>query len=170
MLPPFRLKHTPKNAIIMDDKERLTAERRELDVLTDAPIIVTIGGRRMHIAPPTLAVLDELAKVCIDFPQIDITGAHDVQQLINECRADLHRLTRLAARAVAVAVVGERGFGLLGRWLIRRYARRVRHSITPQELGKVFLAILRPRDLVDFISSMQLMSIARTTRPIESIE
>lgn len=147
------------------DKE---IERKELDTLTGAPLTLTFGGKEYKVAEPTLAVLDEMSKCWVDIPEINIKGG--AAAAISEAKALLGKTSKIMAKSIGIAMAGERYFSLYGRFLARKYARLVYVSATTKELRKAAEALTVHGGIVDFIASMQLMSIARTTRPTKSIE
>ena len=149
----------------MDAKEQ---ERKELGILTNEPIKIIIGGRERMMPQPTLAVLDEVSKIAIDLPTIDTDLTPS--KMISEARALMPKAARKMSKAIGIALAGERYFKIYGKLLAWWYGLDVYIHATPKELKNAAQALTVNGGLVDFILSMQLMSIARTTKPTESIE
>lgn len=129
--------------------------------------------RTFTIKEPTLATLDRLSALWLEL-EIDeakLNGGH----YLETARQLTAKQTQRLAEVVAVAVLGEdyydttpRGSGFQYKpndARLRRLAATFFHAVKPSELFQLAVLITNVSNLGDFISSMRLMSAARTSDP-----
>ena len=143
-------------------------EARELDTLTGAPISLTLGGRDYKLKEPTLAVLDEMSRIWLQLPSIDIKSG--TRTALEQARGALPIAAKPLAKSIAIAIAGEGYFTPWGRIRARMLANKIYRTTTPKELKKAAETLTAHGGLVDFIISMASLSTARTTRPGGGIE
>lgn len=130
--------------------------------------------RAYTIKEPTLATLDRLSALWLQL-EIDETRLNDTDYLAT-ARALAKKEARRLAEVVAVAVLGEDYYDAEehrgsfrykpneGR--LQKLAATFFHAVKPSDLFTLAVLITNVSNLGDFISSMRLMSAARTTDPI----
>ncbi len=131
--------------------------------------------RTYTIKEPTLDTLDRLSALWLQM-EIDETKLNDADYLAtarNLARKEARRL----AEVVAVAVLGEDYYEVeQGRGGFRYKPNKARlqalaetffHTVKPSDLFTLAVLITNVSNLGDFISSMRLMSAARTSEPID---
>jgi hypothetical protein len=179
----------------LSDKERLEAERRELNLLIGRGITFDVkrtirkrkpgilgllGGRvqeevteSFRIHEPTLSTLDRMSalqiELSIDEEKMRSEGA------LSEARRLTGEHSRRLARIVALAVMGQDYVSITqeGSRQVYRYDNKglkdltdvLFYSLTPSQLAEVVVYINTISNLGDFCNSIRLMSAARTTMP-----
>jgi hypothetical protein len=179
----------------LSDKERLEAERRELNLLIGRGITFDVkrtirkrkpgilgllGGRvqeevteSFRIHEPTLSTLDRMSalqiELSIEEEKLSSDGAFgEAWKLTKEN-------SRRMARIVALAVMGQDYVSITqeGSRHVYRYDNKgldelseaLYHSLTPSQLGEIIVLINALSNLADFTNSIRLMSGTRTTMP-----
>lgn len=123
--------------------------------------------RTYKIQEPTLAVLDLISKESIEF-----ADEEKIDDAIKQARTEVAKHSKRSAKIVAIAVLGEDCFEhIKGRYVVNEkkideLAEVFSHCIKPSELIQVCNIITATSNLADFINSIRLMSVARTTMPI----
>ena len=128
--------------------------------------------RTYKIQEPTLAVLDLLSK---EITQAEYDALSDEEKNNDPNKKDRTKVAKhnkRSAKIVAIAVLGEDCFeNIKGRYVvnekkINELAEVFSHCIKPSELIQVCNIITATSNLADFMNSIRLMSVARTTMPI----
>jgi hypothetical protein len=126
---------------------------------------------------PTLSVLDRISNISLDMV-IDADKLKEGgEEIITKANESVRDNSRKLALLVAVAVLGEdyhiteiTKSGKVKRRNDDRELSRLAdlffHAVKPSQLAGLALAVTSISNLGDFISSMRLLSGARTTRPI----
>lgn len=167
----------------MTEQEKLLYEKHELDILISrgvdfdvkakvrekrTGILGRIGFRKLvektvkfNIQEPTLAVLDKIAVEQLNFAfdekDIKENGVQVAKKLVS-----LHG--KKMARIVAIAVAGQQN--LKNTKLINELTNLLFENVKPSQLMQLAMLINTMSNLGDFMSSIRLMSAARTTMPI----
>jgi len=138
--------------------------------------------KTFEIHEPTLSVLDRLSEITVNMIIDKDDFTNESQDIIANARKTVKDNSLRLARVVAIATLGENYHiteisksGKVKRMNddkeIERLTDLFFHSITPSKLAGIASLITNISNLADFISSMQLLSGARTTQPRkESIE
>lgn len=131
--------------------------------------------RAYTIKEPTLATLDRLSALWIQM-EIDETKLGEADYLAT-ARSLAQQEARRLAEVVAVAVLGEDYYDTEERRGSFQYkpnearlqtlANTFFHSVKPSDLFTLAVLITNVSNLGDFISSIRLMSAARTSEPID---
>lgn len=143
-------------------------EKQELRTLMAKGIPVTIGGKTYTMHEPTLAVMDAMSEEWLEFPELP--DDMDVYKAIEIGKKEASEHAPRMARVIAMALLGESMFGLLGTWRLKRMQKRIMHSIKPSELKPIVEIMTATSGLVNFTISMKLMSTAVTTKAKTDIE
>ena len=180
----------------LSDRERLEAERKELNLLIGRGITFdvkrTIFKRRpglmgrlskripaeemvsYRIQEPTLSTLDRMSDLQIELDINEEVMRSD--QALHEARYLTGEHSRRLARIVATAVMGQdyvqiRQSG--GRTVysndeagLEEIADVLFHGLTPSQLAELVVYINTISNLGDFCNSIRLMSALRTTMPL----
>ena len=179
----------------MEEKQKLEQERAELNTLINKGVSFEVKDieyevkkkffglirkrtpkevvRKFTIEEPTLSTLDRLSAEWIEF-------AFDEQDLkssesMKAARTMAHNQSVRCARIVAIAVLGEDRLipkpGKGGtRWIedserIEELTSLFARSIRPSKLYQLYVLINAMCNLGDFLNSIRLMSMERTTMP-----
>lgn len=180
----------------LSEKEKLAAERKELNLLIGRgisfdvnrtvyrkrPGLIGVLRKRIpvpevvsyRIQEPTLSTLDRMSALQID---LDINEeAMKSEGALREARRMTAEHSRRLARLVATAVMGQdyvqiRQVG--GRTAysnddagLEKIADVLFHGLTPSQLAELVVYINTISNLGDFCNSIRLMSAVRTTMPL----
>ncbi len=130
-----------------------------------------------EIYEPTLSVLDRLCDIWLDMA-LDEEALKE-GSVILEAKKTTKQNAKKMARIIAIAVLGEdyhiteiTPTGKVKRYNDDKELNRLTnvffHAIKPSKLALLTTTVTNVSNLADFITSMRLMSGARTTKPIES--
>lgn len=132
--------------------------------------------RAYTIKEPTLATLDRLSALWVQM-EIDETKLGEADYLAT-ARNLAQKEARRLAEVVAVAVLGEDYYDVEDRRGSFQYkpndarlqalANTFFHAVKPSDLFTLAVLITNVSNLGDFISSIRLMSAARTSEPIDN--
>lgn len=179
----------------LTDKEKLDAERKELNLLIGRGISFdvkrTIYRRRpgllgrirkrvpepevvsYRIQEPTLSTLDRMSALQIEL-NIDEEKMKS-EDALNEARRLTGEHSRRMARIVALAVMGQDYVTIQQTGSRQKYMYDNRglddltevlfHGLTPSQLAELVVYINTISNLGDFCNSIRLMSAVRTTMP-----
>lgn len=142
----------------------------ELETLTGGKFEIQIGHKTHYIKEPTLAILDEMSKVWVSLPTVEISEKSDVNALISKAKVIVIEQAKNIAKSVAIGLLGEAYFKPFGKLRARRLAGWVYRNITAKELREVVTLLQGAGGLVDFIISIRLASTAVTTQAKNRIE
>lgn len=131
--------------------------------------------RKFVIKEPTLGTLDRLSAEWLEFAVDDMTT--ETINVLSKARELVANNAERCARIIAIAVLGTDllvphvGFRGVVTYTedtekLDELTRLFIHKIKPSELYQIFLTIDTMCNLGDFINSIRLMSIQRTTMPI----
>lgn len=180
----------------MLEKEKINAEKRELDILMDKGFVIeierpiftrtpgvigyfkkptkSIEKLEFTIKDPTLSTLDRIASVQIELEMNE--DAFQTDQGLAEVYLNVKANGRKMAKILAYAVLGQdyvitKINGSNTRYeydekKLQELTDLFLHTINPQALLKYVLKIINLSNLGDFTNSIRLMSAARTTMPI----
>lgn len=180
----------------LSDKEKLDAERKELNLLIGRGISFDVKrtvykrhpgllGRfckkipaeevvSFAIKEPTLSTLDRMSALQVD---LDINEeALRSEGSLHEARSLTGQHSRRIARIVATAVMGQdytRIHQVSGRTVyvnddsgLDELTEVLFHGLTPSQLAELVVYINAISNLGDFCNSIRLMSAVRTTMPL----
>lgn len=180
----------------MLEKEKITAEKRELDILLDKGVKIeierpvykrlpgitgylkkrvrSIEKMEFTIKEPTLATLDRIASEQIELELNEDALKSD--QGVSEAYRIVKANGRKMARILAYAALGQDYVKTKVDGSTTRYEYDYKkldeltelflHTINPPTLLKHVLTVINLSNLGDFTNSIRLMSPARTTMPI----
>ncbi|MDR2009957.1 MAG: hypothetical protein LBQ22_05700 [Bacteroidales bacterium] len=128
-----------------------------------------------EIHEPTLSVLDRLSEIWLDMA-IDEEALKEGAVIVEAKKAAKQNAKKMA-RVIAIAVLGEdyhiteiTRAGKVKRYNDDKELNRLTniffHAIKPSKLALLSTTVTNVSNLADFITSMRLMSGARTTKPI----
>jgi hypothetical protein len=152
--------------------DQLKAEKAELSTIIERGASFSVGcrsllsrlirkkERRFVIYQPYLGTLDYLSA---EFIQMDFDQARLNGDGYNEAKRLASVNARRCARIIAIAILN-RKLGI--KYLTRPLASYLLWRVTPAKLYQLAMLISQMSNLVDFIGSIELMSIQkRTTDP-----
>ena len=180
----------------LSDKERLTAERKELNLLIGRGITFNVKrtifkrrpglmgrlGKRIpaeevvsyRIQEPTLSTLDRMSALQVDLDINEEVMRSD--QALQEARHLTGEHSRRMARIVATAVMGQDYVQITqvgGRTVysnddagLEAITDVLFHGLAPSQLAELVMYINTISNLGDFCNSIRLMSAVRTTMPL----
>lgn len=128
-----------------------------------------------EIHEPTLSVLDRLCDIWLDMALDEV--ALKEGEVIVEAKKTAKQNAKKMARVIAIAVLGEdyhiteiTRTGKVKKYNDDKELNRLTniffHAIKPSKLALLTTTVTNISNLADFITSMRLMSGARTTKPI----
>lgn len=128
-----------------------------------------------EIHEPTLSVLDRLCDIWLDMALDEV--ALKEGEVIVEAKKTAKQNAKKMARVIAIAVLGEdyhiteiTRTGKVKKYNDDKELNRLTniffHAIQPSKLALLTTTVTNISNLADFITSMRLMSGARTTKPI----
>ncbi|MCL1932768.1 MAG: hypothetical protein FWF53_03000 [Candidatus Azobacteroides sp.] len=163
-----------------EEKSMSAIERAELNLLVQRGFKFEIRtgnrNRTFEIHQPTLYILDKISEISLDM----VIDENDFTEESNEILSKARKLVRLnvkrMAMIIAIAVLGESYYSnipllkqilnVLYRIKLRKLRDIFYHTIKPSELLQISTVVTNISNLADFLSSMRLLSSARTTQPI----
>ena len=120
------------------------------------------------IKQPTLAVLDKMSEIWLDF---DIKDFEKMTE--GEATAEGYKMIREhakdMARVIAIAVVGEGCFDDESKE-VERLTELFYKTIKPSQLPQIAMTLHASNHIADFMLSMRLMKMSITTTPTTRIE
>lgn len=158
---------------VKDHKQEV--KTRLFGLLKTTKIIPTT--RKFTIHEPTLATLDRLSREWVEMAmsEVFLQGRKDLDKALAMLKGNTER----CARVLAIATLGEERLipqGKQGRIVYREDTERLdeltelfARCIKPSELYQLTLLLITMCNLGDFMNSIRLMSVSRTTQP-ERIE
>ena len=167
------------------DKTLLEMERAELNLLVrrgfNFEVIVGKRTKKFEIYQPSLGVLDRISEIALDMVIDDNDFNNSESGIITKARLLIKDNAKRLSKVIAISVIGESYYTnipILKHVMNILYGIRLRkltdlfyHTITPSRLAELTAIITSISDIPDFLSSMRLLSGARTTKPRkESIE
>lgn len=147
---------------------REEVEARAADTLLQTPFTITLAGRSFSVAPPTVATLMRLSAEVGQLPQMAAGGEAPTQeQILQHVIAHAEGCTA-AGRAVAVLLLGARGYGRKPWWRRRTDGARLgdwllRH-VSPRELLNAFGQLVWRMQVVDFFAFTAFLHEANLLR------
>lgn len=155
----------------MTQEEAIEVQKKELKTLLGEAHTLLVGRKPVLVKEPTLAVLDKMSQIFVEIPDLsEALNEKNAYSAINEAKQLLPKFAKKLSKALAICILGEKCFGWLGNWRIRRKTRHIYKHITPLELQRAAEFMTVNTGLVNFIVSMRLMSTATTTTPTNGIE
>ncbi|MDR1459792.1 MAG: hypothetical protein LBI60_06230 [Bacteroidales bacterium] len=165
---------------IISKKTELEIERAELNLLIQSGFRfhVSIGKKKktFEIHEPTLNVLDQISAISLEM----VLNKDEFQanaEILTNARKLVKGNAKRQAAIIAIAVTGESYYtnipifktilNVLYHIKLRKLTNLFLHTITPSQLIGLSDVITNISNLGDFVSSMRLLSDARTTEPIK---
>lgn len=119
---------------------------------------------------PTLAVLDRASEVWLrmDMGGLEKEGANTFREGFKLARKHAHDM----AECLAILVLGEEYYAVEGGddKEIERLTELFYKTIRPSQISEIAIYANAASNIVDFVSSMRLMTMSITTTPTERIE